>query len=318
MILHFLKPVNTFFYQQFPLPCCGEKRYNVCMQIEKTQGWSDYQLLDSGNGQKLERFGEVTVVRPDPQIIWKPSNAISLWQNADVAFQRTTKDQGIWKWRTKKRDSWLLQYRNLTFNVRLTPFKHTGVFPEQTVQWDWMEDKIKKSNRPISVLNLFAYTGGASIMAAAAGARVTHVDASRPAITWARDNQKASGLEDRPIRWILDDALKFAQREVKRGVTYDGIIMDPPSYGHGPTGEIWKFNENFPQLMETCSQLLSENPLFFIINAYAISSSALMLENVLQDYLKNKNGEIEVGELVLQEQTTNRLLSTGIYGRWSC
>jgi len=287
------------------------------MQISITQGWDDYQLIDSGDGEKLERFGEVLLVRPDPQVIWRRTLPSSVWQNADVMFYRTSKDQGVWKWNTKQKDSWIMHYKELTFRVRLTPFKHTGVFPEQTLQWDWMTNKITQCNRPISILNLFAYTGGASIAAAAAGAKVTHVDASRPAITWARENQKESNLEEKPIRWILDDVLKFVQREIKRGVTYDGIIMDPPAYGHGPTGEIWKFNDNFPQLMELCSKILSDEALFIIINAYAISSSALTIENVLRDYLKDRKGTIEAGELVIQEQNTQKLLSTGIYGRWS-
>ena len=214
-------------------------------------------------------------------------------------------------------EKWSVRYKDLSLGIRLTPFKHTGLFPEQSIQWDWMVEQVKKSKKQANILNLFGYTGAASLALAAAGAKVTHVDASRPSIAWARDNQVASGLTDKPIRWILDDAAKFVARELKRGVKYDGIIMDPPIYGHGPGGETWDFNEDFPKLLRDCALLLTKEPLFILVNAYAISSSALMLQNVLGDYTKNLGGKIEVGELAIKEKNTYRLLSTGIFGRWS-
>ena len=303
------------------------------MDLLSTTGWDDYALLDSGNGLRLEQFGPYTTVRPDPQAIWQPSLPQDKWNSADVTFKRTTADSGKWIFRKKLPEKWLMHWKDLSFWVYLSSFKHTGVFPEQSLQWEWIQsvianavkqsqsEKIAVSSsiprndegKP-SVLNLFGYTGIATLAAAKAGAKVTHVDASKPSISWARENQKASGLADKPIRWILDDAVKFAQREVKRGNTYDAIIMDPPIYGHGPTGQVWKFSENFPQLMQIVSQLLSPNPLFVVVNAYAISSSALMLENVLKDFLPG--GTVDVGELVLEEKTSHRPLSTGIFARW--
>lgn len=283
------------------------------MIVLSTQGWEDYELLDSGNGLRLERFGKYRVVRPDPQIIWKPTLSQVEWDNTDAVFD---KDKERWINKNHVPAKWLLQYKNLSFYAELSPFKHTGVFPEQSLQWAWMKEKIEKENRQLNILNLFAYTGIASLVAAEAGAKVTHVDASRPTIGWARENQVASKLADKPIRWILDDASKFVQREIKRGVRYDGIIMDPPVYGHGPKGEKWNFSESFPRLLELCKQVLSEKPVFVIINAYAISSSALMLENILKDFSKDLGGKIEVGELALQEKDSDRLLSTGIFGRW--
>lgn len=281
------------------------------------KGWKDYQLLDSGNGFRLEQFGEYSLIRPDPQAIWRPSLTQQEWEKAAVSFKRTKADSGTWEFKSKLPEKWLMSYKNLSFWAKLTAFKHTGVFPEQSLQWDFIQEQIEKAKRPVSVLNLFAYTGIASLAAAAAGAKVTHVDASRPSISWARENQIASKLSDRPIRWILEDVVKFVEREIKRGNTYDGIIMDPPVYGHGPTGQIWKFNDNFPHLMELCRKVLSPNPLFVVVNAYAISSSALMLENVLHDYMNDLKGTITVGELALEEKFGKRLLSTGIFARWS-
>lgn len=275
-----------------------------------TSGWSDYELLDSGNGQRLERFGKYILVRPDPQSLWQSHLSRQEWDKADAIFQNDK-----WIIKSKMPDKWLMRYKGLSFWAKLTPFKHTGIFPEQSTQWDWIEEKVKKAGRQVNILNLFAYTGIASLAAASAGAKVTHVDASRPAIGWAKENQDQSGLTNKPIRWILDDVLKFTQREIRRGVFYDGIIMDPPVYGHGPQGEKWDFNEDFPKLMENCRQILSKKPLFVLINAYAISASSVMLENVLQDL--KLNGKIEAGELTIKEAKRERLLSTGIFGSWS-
>lgn len=286
------------------------------MQIFSTIGWNEYELLDSGDGYRLEKFGQYILQRPDPQIIWKKKLSQSQWDTSDAVFKRITQDKGQWIKKSSLPEAWIMHYKNLSFSVKMSPFKHTGVFPEQHMQWDFITEKIQKAQRQISVLNLFAYTGIASLAAAAAGAHVTHVDASKPAIGWARENQIASNLSDKPIRWILDDAVKFTQREIKRGTRYDAIILDPPVFGHGPDGRVWKFNYDFPKLMDICRQVLSDTPLFIIVNAYAISSSSLMLENVLEDYLGNLGGTITVGELALQEKTNKRLLSTGIFARF--
>ena len=292
------------------------------MKILSTAGWSDYELIDSGNRQRLERFGPYKLIRPDPQIIWKKQLPQSEWNTIDAVFKRIKEDQGKWILKRQIPYHWLMKWNDLSFWIKLSPFKHTGVFPEQTLQWEWMEkiiaNSLKQFQKTQNILNLFAYTGIASLVCAQAGTKVTHVDASRPTISWARENQTASHLVDKPIRWILDDAVKFVERDIKRGVKYDGIIMDPPVYGHGPTGQIWKFSKDFPALLEKCIQLLSDHPLFIVINAYAISSSALMLENILQDATKHLGGAIEVGELTLQEKHSKRLLSTGIFARWSC
>jgi 23S rRNA (cytosine1962-C5)-methyltransferase len=298
------------------------------MIIKVSQNWADYELIDSGQECRLERYGKYILIRPDPQAIWKKKLPDSEWQKANAEFKRTEGEKG--KWVQKNMPAkWEMSFRNLKFYCKLSPFKHTGIFPEQSVQWEFISNVIaspgsksgvnsaKQSSKEINILNLFGYTGAASLAAAAAGAKVTHIDASYPTIGWARENQKLSGLEGKPIRWIQDDAIKFCKREIKRGVKYDGIILDPPAYGHGPEGETWKFNEHFPQLLEICRQILSDKPLFIIVNAYAISSSALMLENVLKDYFGNLGGQIEIGELALQEKNEGRLLSTGIFAQIS-
>jgi 23S rRNA (cytosine1962-C5)-methyltransferase len=284
------------------------------MNILTTAGWEDYELLDTGNGLRLERFGKYRLVRPDPQIVWQPHLPQSEWLSADAVYNPYKKQ---WDNKNKIQQRWLMHYKDLSFWAELTPFKHTGVFPEQTLQWDWMSEKIHNAKGQVKVLNLFAYTGIASLVAAQAGAVVTHVDASRPTIGWAKENQAASQLTEKPIRWILDDALKFVQREIKRGAKYDALIMDPPVYGHGPGGEKWEFTESFPELLAASRQILGNNPLFVLINAYAISASSLMLENVLKDFVPTKKQNIEVGELAIEEQGSGRLLSTGIFGRWS-
>ena len=284
------------------------------MTILQTAGWEDYELLDSGNGYRLERFGRYTIAKPDPQAIWQPRLSESDWGKADAKFEKAEGKEG-WVKKTEIPEKWLLRYKGLSFYAKLTPFKHTGVFPEQQLHWDWMQGKIAARKEQSSVLSLFGYTGIASLVAAGAGGKVTYVDASRPAIGWARENQEASNLEEKPMRWILDDATTFVEREIRRGNKYDAIIMDPPIYGHGPDGKVWDFPKSFPELVRLCSEVLSQKPLFVIVNAYAISASALMLENVLQDYLKT--GKTEVGELVLEEKSAKRLLSTGIFARWS-
>lgn len=302
--------------------------------------WTDYELLDSGNGRRLERFGGYTLVRPDPQCLWKPLLPSAEWQKADAVFQTEGREKGQWVKNKNIPSSWQIGYQEIKILIKLSPFKHTGVFPEQAVHWDFINKVISHQSSVISkpkqpstvipakagiytnnnssqfkVLNLFGYTGIASLAAAAAGAQVTHVDASYPTIGWARENQKLSGLDQAPIRWILEDCLKFVEREVKRGNTYEGIILDPPVYGHGPKGEKWDFNILFPKLMALCSKIMSPNKAFLIVNAYAVSASSVMLENVLKDYFKE--GSIESGELVLEESNSQRKLSTGIFARWS-
>lgn len=286
------------------------------MDVLIGKNWKDYTLLDTGDGYRLERFGQFSLVRPDPQIIWSKSLPESEWQQADATFVKQKDGKEGWKTKKSIPDKWLMQQGDVSFWVKKTPFKHTGVFPEQSVQWDWIREKITAANRPLNVLNLFAYTGIASLVSAAAGAKVTHVDASKPTLAWAKENQAASSLTDKPIRWILDDAVKFCQREVKRGVRYDAIIMDPPIYGHGPGGEKWQFHQSFPQLLKICKALLSDNPLFLLINAYAISSSAIMLNNILAENTKDLRGKIRFGELALEEEKNQRLLSTGIFATW--
>lgn len=276
----------------------------------------NYELIDSGEGRRLERWENYVLDRPDPQIIWKRNLAEGEWQKVDAYFKRISEDKGKWEIRTKVPEKWMMEHDDVKFYAKLTPFKHTGIFPEQAVQWDYIFEKVKGEEREVKVLNLFAYTGIASLFAAKAGAKVTHVDASRPAITWANEN-RALNNEDWSIRWIIDDALKFTAREIKRGIKYDAIIMDPPAYGHGPTGEVWDFNRDFPKLLTNCQQLLSDTPLFVLVNAYAISSSSITLANTLNDAFKSLLGNIENGELTLKETSGGRLLSTGIWARWS-
>lgn len=284
------------------------------MVVEIANSWENYELLDSGNGKRMERFGSYTLVRPDPQAIWKPLLPLHKWEQVDAFYSKKGSFEG-WTKSNDFPEKWEIKYEDLTVYAKLTPFKHTGIFPEQSVQWEWMKNKIGKSSREINVLNLFGYTGIASLICAKAGAKVTHIDASKPAITWARENQKLSGLDNLPIRWIPEDSLKFVEREIRRGNKYDAIIMDPPAYGHGPTGEIWDFYKHFPILLENCKRLLSDDPLFIIVNAYAISASSLMLKNMLLEVGSEEC--IEVGELALKESGSGRLLSTGIFGRAS-
>jgi 23S rRNA (cytosine1962-C5)-methyltransferase len=279
------------------------------MNVLTTKGWDDYELIDSGNGLRLERFGEYIISKPDPQAIWNISEDIKIWEEADAKFTDSN-----WVKKPGFPEKWEMSYKDLRFYAKLTPFKHTGIFPEQSINWDFITKKLKNAKTTPNILNLFAYTGIASLVAGLEGAKVTHVDASKPSITWANENQELSNLTDKPIRYMLDDAIEFTAREIRRGVKYDGIIMDPPVYGHGPNGQLWDFNKSFPILLSNCSKLLSDNPLFVISNAYAVSSSSIMLKNLFEDYFPK--GELEFGELCL-EQKNGRLLSTGIVSRLS-
>ena len=229
--------------------------------------WNDYEVLDTSCGEKLERWGDYYLVRPDPQVLWQTPKKLKQWKKPNGHYHRSSKGGGQWEFFDLPK-TWDIRYRELIFHLQPFSFKHTGVFPEQAVNWDWFSDKIRKAGRPVKVLNLFAYTGGATLAAAAAGAAVTHVDASKGMVNWAKENAQACGLKDKPIRWLVDDCVKFVEREIRRGNHYDGIIMDPPSYGRGPKGEIWKIEEKIFPLVQLCTKILSKNPLFFLINSY--------------------------------------------------
>ncbi len=281
-----------------------------------TQSEAGYELLDSGDGKKLERYGEFVLSRPDPQALWKPSQSGIEWNKADAIFLRRGKEV---EWKKKKTlpKEWTMSLGGLTFEIRPTSFKHTGLFPEHRPSWQWMAEKIATAKRPIKVLNLFGYTGAASLACAKAGAEVTHVDGSKMAITWARKNQELSNLTDKPIRWIPDDAILFLKREIKRGNKYDAIVMDPPAFGHGAKGEIWKIEEQFQELMELCKKVLTEKPLFVLINGYASGYSPIAYQNNLLEFTKIFGGTIETGELTIEESKTKRLLPCGIFARWT-
>ena len=244
--------------------------------------WKDYELLDCSDGERLERWGDVILIRPDPQIIWKNSQTAPEWNTAHARYIRSDKGGGAWDYRSKLPESWQIKYRDLTFLVKPTGFKHTGLFPEQAVNWDYCTELIKGANRPINVLNLFAYTGGATLACAAAGASVCHCDAVKGMVDWARTNAKLSGLSDKPIRWIVDDANKFIKREIRRGTRYDGIILDPPSYGRGTNGEMWKLEDSIFGLMQDITELLSDKPLFLLLNSYTTGLSASVMSYLLK------------------------------------
>ncbi len=285
------------------------------MIITTTQSGGDYQLLDSGDSEKLERFGRILVSRPDPQALWPKKLSHAEWQKADAFFSRTSTDAG-WQTRRQIPKDWTIRFGDLQFLIKLSTFKHTGIFPEGQPQWQWMREKIKAAKRPISVLNLFGYTGGASLACAQAGAQVCHVDGSKVAINWARENAHLSQLEDKPIRWILDDARSFVKREIKRARQYDAILMDPPAFGHGPSKELWRIEDDLLPLLRDCTKILSNRPLFFLINGYAAGYSALAYANNLKSLFGDK-GKIEIGELTIGHLKDARLLPCGIFARWS-
>ncbi|MBQ6282216.1 MAG: class I SAM-dependent methyltransferase [Bacilli bacterium] len=274
--------------------------------------WKDYELLEMKNGMKKERWGKYILVRPDPQIIWDNDNSFG---NYDAIYHRSNKGGGHWEYKTKLPENWQVKYKDLTFNIKPMSFKHTGLFPEQAVNWDYMIDKIKNSNREIKVLNLFAYTGGATVACLYAGASVCHVDSSKGMVSWAKENVISSGLESKPVRYIVDDVIKFVEREIRRGNKYDAIIMDPPSYGRGANGEVWDIETNLFKLVKLCTQVLSDNPLFFLINSYTTGLSCKVLENILKICIKNK-GTITSGEVGLPLKNSDIVLPCGIYGRW--
>jgi 23S rRNA (cytosine1962-C5)-methyltransferase len=284
-------------------------------KILTTKPSADYELIDSGNEEKLERYGKYILRRPDPQALWKKSQTETEWKNVDAVFLA---DKKVWKKKNESmQNEWQISFDNLKFNIKPTAFKHTGVFPEQEPNWQFIKEKIKNAGRPIKVLNLFGYTGGATMAALSAGAEVVHVDGSKSAITWAKENAELSGLINKPVRWIIDDARKFVMREIKRGGKYDCIVMDPPSFGRGGKGEIWKIETDFIKLLDECQKILSDKPLFFIINGYAAGYSSTAYYNALKPIVEKYGGQFEIGELTILESKGKRLLPCGIFVRWN-
>lgn len=280
--------------------------------------WKDFCCLDAGAGEKLENWNGIILRRPDPQAIWTVDKETDCWKNVDGHYFRSNKGGGEWKFYKKIPDFWTVKYKDLIFKIMPTNFKHTGLFPEQAVNWDFMMEKIQKSNRKIKVLNLFAYTGGATMACSKAGADVVHVDASKGMTEWAKENMHLSGLENHFIRFIVDDCLKFVEREYRRGNKYDAIVMDPPSYGRGPNGEVWKFEDCIYTLINACIKILSEEPLFVLINSYTTGISSIVLENILKTTLLPlyPNGKVDAGEVGLPVEKDELVLPCGIYGRW--
>ena len=283
--------------------------------MDVARDWKDYEILDMANGEKLEKWKDVILVRPDPQIIWKSKSFPERWKNANARYIRSSTGGGNWDFNKKVPANWQVKYKELIFNIKPMGFKHTGLFPEQAVNWDWMINKIQHANRDIKVLNLFAYTGGATVACSYAGASVCHVDSSKGMVTWAKENITSSGLQNNPVRYIIDDVVKFVSREIRRGNKYDAIIMDPPSYGRGTNGEVWKFEENISDLVELCTKVLSDRPLFFLINSYTTGISSTVLENILRLNIKAK-GKLSSGELGLPMRDSNLVLPCGIFSRW--
>ena len=277
--------------------------------------FDEYKILDMAHGEKVESWNGVVLRRPDPQIIWNNESNKDIWKKTDATYHRSKTGGGEWEKQKKIPDSWQIHYKDLTFNLKLMGFKHTGLFPEQASNWDFMIDKIKKSNRKINVLNLFAYTGGATVACAYAGADVVHVDSSRGMVDWAKENIKSSNLEDKYVRFIVDDCIKFVEREIRRGHKYDAVIMDPPSFGRGANKEVWRFEDNLYDLVELCTKVLSDDPLFFLINSYTTGVSSEVLKNILSLTIK-KEGIITNGEIGLPMENSDLVLPCGIYGRW--
>lgn len=286
----------------------------MTIPILTADDWQDYELIDSGDGEKLERFGDYIIARPDPRAIWIKSQSQSVWDTADASYNRRSDTSGEWSIKREPPAIWQLRYTGMTLTLKPTAFKHVGVFPEQAPNWKWIQEIIR--NQPVNILNLFAYTGAATLAAAMAGAHVTHVDASKPSISWAKENAMASGVADKPIRWILDDAYKFVLREARRKATYDGVIMDPPRFGRGAKGEVWKLETDLPKLLSAIQSILSPNPRLFLLNAYTADISSIALSNITMDLFGSAKGKHESGELALTDRS-GRLLPNGIFARWS-
>ena len=280
--------------------------------------WKDYELLDTSSGEKLERWGSTLLIRPDPQIIWNTEKREPLWEKADARYFRSNKGGGSWTYYKKIPQSWQIEYKGLRFKVSPTGFKHTGLFPEQAVNWDLFDKMIREAGRPISVLNLFAYTGGATLACAKAGASVCHVDASKGMVAWGKENAELSGLSDKPIRWIVDDCEKFVQREIRRGRKYDAIIMDPPSYGRGPSGEVWQLENKIYDLLDLCTGVLSDEPLFVALNSYTTGLPASVMSYLLGVTVGEKyKGFVSAEEIGLPVRATNMVLPCGSTALWT-
>lgn len=282
-----------------------------------SKDWKDYELLDCSCGERLERWGRVTLVRPDPQVIWQTEKKHPLWRKADAVYHRSNTGGGHWEVRGKVPDRWEIGYKDLVFNVKTMGFKHTGVFPEQAVNWDYVRDLITKANRPVRVLNLFSYTGAATVSALKAGAQVVHVDASKGMVQWAKENAQSSGVIDRPVRWIVDDCVKFVQREIRRGNHYDILIMDPPSYGRGPGGEVWKLENEIYSFVELCRGVLSENPIAVLLNSYTTGLSPAVMQYILSSVLSPTfGGHTESDEIGLPVTSSGLVLPCGATAIW--
>lgn len=278
--------------------------------------WKDYEVLDTSNGEKLERWGDYFLVRPDPQVLWNTPKRLRQWKKPNGHYHRSKKGGGQWEFFDLPK-KWDIQYKDLKFHLQPFSFKHTGLFPEQAVNWDWFSGKIRNAGRPVKVLNLFAYTGGATLAAASAGALVTHVDASKGMVNWAKENAQLSGLREKPIRWLVDDCVKFVEREIRRGNHYDGIIMDPPSYGRGPKGEIWKIEEKIYPFIQLCTKVLSDDPLFFLINSYTTGLQPAVLTYMLETEVRAKfGGTVVSDEIGLPVSSNGLILPCGASGRW--
>jgi len=288
------------------------------IELLSSSDWKDYELLDSGNGLKLERFGRYRFVRPEHQAVWQPARPAKVWEAAQAVFQPTNDESGgKWQFKEQIEPRWEMHYRGLSFFGRISNSRHLGVFPEQAAHWDWIAQQLAAQPKPVNVLNLFGYTGIASLAVAQAGAMVTHLDASKKTIQYAKENQQLSALSDKPIRWIIDDAMKFVSRENRRGVRYEGIILDPPKFGRGPKGEVWEFFKMLPYLLQQIKPILAEKPAFLVITAYAIRASALSLHYAIQEMMSGLGGTVSSGELVLREKSAGRILSMAITSRWS-
>ena len=279
--------------------------------------WKDYEVLDTSCGEKLERWGNYILLRPDPQVIWNTPRSAKEWGRLNGHYHRSAKGGGEWEFFDLPKE-WSIRYGSLTFRLKPFSFKHTGLFPEQAVNWDWFSKIIQAANRPVKILNLFAYTGGATLAAASCNAAVTHVDASKGMVTWAKENAAASGLSEAPIRWLVDDCVKFVEREIRRGNTYDGIIMDPPSYGRGPKGEIWKIEESIYPFLELATRLLSKDALFFLINSYTTGLQPAVLSYMMNTSIVRRfGGQVEASEIGLPVTESKLVLPCGASGRWS-
>ncbi len=281
------------------------------------ENWKDFLIIDTSDNEKLEKWGGIVLVRPDPQIIWKSEHKSPLWNAPHAHYHRSNQGGGAWEYKKKIPEGWQIDYKGLKFNIKPTGFKHTGLFPEQAVNWDFMMEQIEKAGRPINVLNLFAYTGGATLACAKAGANVTHVDASKGMVAWARENAASSSLSDRPIRWIVDDCEKFVAREIKRGKFYDAIIMDPPSYGRGPNGEVWKLEDSIYDLVKLCAGAMTDKPLFFLLNSYTTGLSPSVMAYLLGDILGSKfGGKVTADEIGLPVELSGYALPCGSSAIW--